>query len=82
MTDPLSIVPPKKKPKHVVIPEKQHIIRDDGVEDAKAYNKCDQMPLFIDFIKKIGVVEKKPTQRRIAMGTKRCEVENYYGGGD
>jgi len=24
--DPLSIVPPKKKPKHVVIPRKQHII--------------------------------------------------------
>ena len=58
MTDPLSIVPPKKKPKLVVIPGKQHIIRVDGVDDVEAYNKCDQMPLFTDFINKIGVVEK------------------------
>ena len=58
MTDPLSIVPPKKKPKHVVIPGKQHIIGVDGVDDVEAYNKCDQMPLFTDFINKIGVVEK------------------------
>jgi hypothetical protein len=43
----------------VVIPGKQHIIGVDGVDDAEAYNKCDQMPLFTDFIKKIGVVEKK-----------------------
>jgi len=54
MTDPLNIVPPKKKPKHVVIPGKQHI----GVDDVEAYNKCDQMLLFTDFINKIGVVEK------------------------
>jgi hypothetical protein len=66
----------------VVIPGKQHIIGVDGVEDAEAYNKCDQMPLFTDFIKKIDVVEKKPTQRCIAMGMKRCEVENCYGDGD
>jgi hypothetical protein len=58
MTDPLSIVPPKKKPLHVVIPRKQHIIRVDSVNDAEAYNKCDQIPLFTDFIKQIGVMEK------------------------
>jgi hypothetical protein len=71
MTDPLSIVPPKKKPKHVVIPEKQHIIRVDGVEYAEAYNKCNQMPLFIDFIKKIGVVEKKTYPKTYCHGNKK-----------
>jgi len=58
MTNPLSIVPPKKKPKHVVIPRKQHINTVDGVNDVEAYNKCDQMPLFTHFINKISVVEK------------------------
>ena len=37
MIDPLSIVPPKKKPKHVVIPGKQHIIGVDGVDDVEAH---------------------------------------------
>ena len=50
MLHPLSIVPPKKKPKHVVIPGKQHIIGVDGVDDVEAYNKCDQMPLFTDLL--------------------------------
>lgn len=59
MTDPLSIQPPKKKPKHVVIPGKQHIIGVDGVEDVDAYNKFDEMPLFTSFTKKINEVEKK-----------------------
>ena len=33
-------------------------IRVDGVDDVEAYNNYDEMPLFIDFPKKIGVVEK------------------------
>ena len=37
---------------------KQHIIRVDGVDDVEAYNNYDEMPLFIDFPKKISVVEK------------------------
>ena len=42
MTAPLSIIPPKKRPKYVIIPEKEHIIGVDGVEDAEAYNNCDR----------------------------------------
>ena len=37
---------------------KQHITGDDGVDDVEPYNKYDKMPLFIDFPKKISVVEK------------------------
>jgi hypothetical protein len=58
MTDPQSILPPKKKPKHVVVPGKQHIIGVDGINDVDAYNNCNEMPLFTDFINKISVVEK------------------------
>jgi len=28
------------------------------VDDVEAYNKCNKMPLFIDFYKKIDAVEK------------------------
>jgi hypothetical protein len=43
---------------HVVVPGKQHIIGVDGVADAEAYNDYKEMPLFIDFSRKISVVEK------------------------
>jgi len=42
----------------VVASGKQHIIGVDGVDDVEAYNKCDEMPLFIDFCKKIEAVER------------------------
>ena len=58
MSDLQSNLPPKKKTKHVVASEKQHIIGVDGVDDVEAYNNYDEMPLFIDFSKKISVVEK------------------------
>jgi hypothetical protein len=58
MPDPQSNLPPKKKTKHVVASGKQHIIGVDDVDDVEAYNKCDEMPLFIDFCKKIEAVEK------------------------
>ena len=58
MPDPQSNLPPKKKTKHVVTSGKQHIIGVDGVDDVEAYNKCDEMPLFTDFCKKIEAVEK------------------------
>ena len=38
--------------------EKQHIIGVDGVDDVEAYNNYNEMPLFTEFPKKIGVVEK------------------------
>jgi phage anti-repressor protein len=57
----------------VVVPGKQHIIGVDGVDDVEAYN-YDEMSLFIDFTKKISVVEKT-AQRHIAMGMKRCQGE-------
>ena len=58
MSGPQSNLPPKKKTKHVVASGKQHIIGVDGVDDVEAYNNYDEMPLFIDFPKKISVVEK------------------------
>ena len=57
MPDPQSNLPPKKA-KHVVDSGKQHIIGVDGVDDVEAYNNYDEIPLFIDFPKKISVVEK------------------------
>ena len=38
--------------------EKQHIIGVDGMDDVEAYNNYDEIPLFIDFPKKINIVEK------------------------
>ena len=49
---------PKKKTKHVVASEKQHIIGVDGMDNVEAYNNYDEMSLFIDFPKKISVVKK------------------------
>ena len=37
---------------------KQHIIRVDDVDGVEPYNNYDETPLFIDFPKKISVVEK------------------------
>ena len=74
MPDPQSNLPPKKKTKHVVASEKQHIIGVDGVDDVKAYNNYDEMSLFTDFPKKISVVEKNlskdilPWERKGAKG--------------
>ena len=58
MPNPQSNLPPKKKTKHLVAFGKQHIIGVDGVHDVEAYNNYDEMSLFIDFPKKISVVEK------------------------
>ena len=52
------VTPPKKTTKHVVASGKQHIIAVDSVYDVEAYNNYDEMPLFIDFLKKISIVEK------------------------
>ena len=57
----------------------EHIIGVDGVDDVEAYNNYDEMPLFIDFPKKISVVEKN-LPKDIAMGTKRCQGESRYSG--
>ena len=58
MPDPQSNLPPKIKTKHMVASQKQHIIGVDGMDYVEAYNNYDEMPLFIDFPKKISVVEK------------------------
>jgi hypothetical protein len=58
MPNPQSNLPLKKKTKHVVASRKQHIIGVDGVDDVEAYNNYNEMSLFIDFCKKIDVVEK------------------------
>ena len=42
----------------MLVSRKQHVIGVDGVDDVEAYNNYDELPLFIDFPKKISVVEK------------------------
>jgi hypothetical protein len=74
MPDPDSMLPPKKRIKHVVVPGKQHIIGVDGVDDVEAYNNYDETSLFTDFTKKMNVVEKNlpkdilPWERKDAKG--------------
>jgi hypothetical protein len=51
MPDPHSILPLKKRIKHVVVLGKHHIIEVDGVDDVEAYNNYDEMSLFTDFTK-------------------------------
>jgi hypothetical protein len=63
--------PLKKRVKHVVVPRKQHIIGVDGIKDVEAYNNYDEMSLFIDFTKKISVVEKKPCPKTYCHGNKK-----------
>jgi hypothetical protein len=52
------VTSPKKKTKHVVASEKQHIIGVDGMDDVDEYNNYAKMHLFTNFPKKISVVEK------------------------
>ena len=59
--------------------EKQHIIGVDGVDDVEAYNNYNEIPLFTDFLKKIGVM-KKNLPKDIAMGMKRCQGKSRYSG--
>ena len=49
------------------------------MDDVEAYNNYDEMPLFIDFPKKISVVEKN-LPKDIAMETKRCQEKGRYSG--
>jgi phage anti-repressor protein len=42
----------------VIVPGKQHIIRVDDVDNVEVYNNYNEMSLFIDFTKKISVVQK------------------------
>jgi len=58
LPNPQTNLPPKKKTKHVVASGKHHIIKVDGMNDVEAYNNYDEIPLFIDFPKKISVVKK------------------------
>ena len=52
------VTSPQRRRQHVVASRKQHIIGVDGMDDVEAYNNYDEMALFIDFSKKISVVEK------------------------
>ena len=61
MPDPQSNLPPKKKTKHVV----------DGVDYVEAYNKCDEMLLFIDFCKKIEAMEKN-LSKDVLLWERKC----------
>ena len=51
------VTSPRRR-QHMIASGKQHIIGVDGVDDVEAYNNYDEMLLFIDFPKKISVVEK------------------------
>ena len=80
MPDPQSNLPLKKKTKHVVASEKQHIIGVNGVDDVEAYNNYDEMPLFTDFPKKISVVEKNLPKDILPWERKRCQGKYRYSG--
>jgi hypothetical protein len=75
MPDPQSNLPPKKKTKHMVASGKQHIIKVDGVDDVEAYSKCDEMPLFTNFCKKIEAVEKNLPKDVLPWERKRVKGE-------
>jgi hypothetical protein len=38
----------KDEKKHIVIPGKQRVVKVDNVEDEEEYNKCDEVPFFVD----------------------------------
>ena len=66
-------LPPKKKSKHVVVSEKQHIFGVDGMNDVEEYNNYTEMQLFVEF-PKIEAMEKNlpkdilPWERKGARG--------------
>ena len=74
LPDPQTNLHPKKKTKHVVASEKQHIIGVDGVDDIEEYNNYAEMQLFTDFPKKISAMEKNlskdilPWERKCVKG--------------
>ena len=72
--------PPKKKTKHVVASRKHHIIRVDGVDDVETYNNYDEIPIFIDFSKKICVVEKNLPKDILPWEQKGVKGKNCYSG--
>jgi hypothetical protein len=48
----------KKKTKHMVASEKQHIIGVDGMDDVDEYNNYAEIQLLTDFLKKISALVK------------------------
>ena len=52
------VTSPRRRRQSTWLPPGKHIIGVDGVDDVEAYNNYDEMPLFTDFSKKIGVMEK------------------------
>ena len=52
------ILDPKDEKKHIVVPEKQRVIRVKNVKDEEEYNQFDEVPFFVD-TKRINIVETK-----------------------
>jgi hypothetical protein len=50
------IFDPRDEKKHIVVPGKQRVIRDDDVEDEEEYNQCDEVPFFMD-TRRINIIE-------------------------
>jgi hypothetical protein len=52
------IFDPKDEKKHIIVLEKQRVVRVNNVEDEEEYNQCDNVPFFVD-TKMINIVETK-----------------------
>ena len=70
MSDPQSNLPLKKKTKHVVASEKQHIIGVDGVDDVEAYSNYDEMRYSQTFLRKL-VLWKRTSPKTYCHGNEK-----------
>jgi hypothetical protein len=52
------ILDPKDEKKYIVVPRKQWVVGGDNVEDKEEYNKCDEVPFFVD-TRRINIIETK-----------------------
>jgi hypothetical protein len=52
------ILDPKDEKKHIVVPEKQRVVRVDNMEDEKEYNQFDEGSFFVDTTR-INIIETK-----------------------
>jgi hypothetical protein len=81
MTDPLSIIPPQRRNLSMWLSLGNNTLSELMVSTMLKPTISAIRCRYSQTLLRRLVSWKKPTQRHIAMGTKRCEVENCYGGG-